>query len=234
MSNEWLVKSTHREMDSLQEELWNLIRGNKIEQLKNFLRDFNVQEFYQPNFDGEEESLFNSPLTLEKACFAYETSGSFQALEILFEYGLKASDNDGYNNVLQYYIMQGGENEEVIALLLKNQAHFEDYGKDGLNLLHRLAEREEIQKLKIALKYGANIDSPTRIQLNNKTILEKTPLMIAVLMKAKISTIEQLLSLGANINATTHFKSVLDMATSQEMINFLKEKGAKSYKELFS
>lgn len=53
MNNEWLVKSTHREMDSLQEELWNLIRGNKLEQLKNFLRDFNVQEFYQPNFIGD-------------------------------------------------------------------------------------------------------------------------------------------------------------------------------------
>ncbi len=39
---------------------------------------------------------------------------------------------------------------------------------------------------------------------------------------------------GANINATTHFKSVLDMATSQEMISFLKEKGGKSYKELFA
>ncbi|WP_297680973.1 hypothetical protein [Helicobacter sp.] len=40
MSSEWLVNLTYREMDSLQEELWNLIRGNKLEQLKKLFARF--------------------------------------------------------------------------------------------------------------------------------------------------------------------------------------------------
>ncbi|WP_300918860.1 hypothetical protein, partial [Helicobacter rodentium] len=54
-------------------------------------------------------------------------------------------------------------------------AEFESYGKDGWNFLHRCADKQEIEKLKIVCKYGANIDSRTQIQIGKHKI-SQTPL----------------------------------------------------------
>lgn len=235
MTLEEIKRLSHREKDDLQNELWEIIKANNLSELKKFLQYFNdVQQlFYSPNFDNEEEPIFNAAITLRNACLVCDRTKDFQILELLLQYGLKANDDDGYNNALQYYVGAGGQDSHIISFLLERGAEFESYGKDGWNFLHRCADKQEIEKLKIACKYGANIDSRTQIQIG-KDKISQTPLMILLLSNSspKTQEIKALIALGADVNATDKRKSVLDMALNEKDKESLKQAGAKSYKEL--
>lgn len=119
--------------------------------------------------------------------------------------------------------------------MLDRGAEFESYGKGGWNFLHRCANKQEIEKLKIVCKYGANIDTRTQIQIGKHKI-SQTPLMILLLSSSspKIQAIKALITLGADVNATDKRKNVLDMALNEKDKESLKQAGAKSYKELFA
>ncbi len=212
MTYEEIKKLTHKEMDILQNELWELISNNQVDKVKIFLKDFAIDEsFYAPTFDEEQEPLFNAAHCLEKAALAYEQSGNFDMLECLFRYGLKASDNDGFRNVLQYYCDGGGRDERLIAYLLAKGATFEAVGKDGLNILHHWAYKQEAEKLALAHHFGADMESKSAV----KGCEGQTPLMYAA--KSDVAPIGKamamLIKLGANIHALdSQNRSVLDVA----------------------
>lgn len=93
---EYIKKMSFEEKDSLQKELWHLISSNNIKEIRNFLKDFKLEDiFYENSFDFEEEPMFNSALSLYQACLAYEKTKNFDMLNFLLSYGLKASDSDG-------------------------------------------------------------------------------------------------------------------------------------------
>ena len=55
MTYEEIKKLTHKEMDILQNELWELISNNQVDKVKIFLKDFAIDEsFYAPTFDEEQ------------------------------------------------------------------------------------------------------------------------------------------------------------------------------------
>ncbi|WP_416862555.1 ankyrin repeat domain-containing protein, partial [Helicobacter ganmani] len=229
------IKSlSHKDKDDLQNELWEIIKANDLSKLKQFLQYYDAQRFfYDPNFDDEEEPIFNAAITLRNACLVCDRTKDFQILEFLLQYGLKANDNDGWGNALQYYVDVGGQDSQIISFLLEREAEFEDYGRDGWNFLHRCAANQEIEKIQIACKYGANIDTRTQVQIGKHKI-SQTPLMILLLSNSspKIQAIKALIALGADVNAVDNQKSVLDMALNQKEKESLKQAGAKSYKEL--
>lgn len=153
-------------------------------------------------------------------------------LEALFTYGLGANDNDGYGNVLCYYIKDGGCDERLITYLLHKGAHFEDLGKDGWSLLHRLAYAQQAGKIEPIAHYGANLDVRTRLE-NGAQLLQQTALMLAA--GSPNEPIGQacatLVRLGAELNVTDNNRTALDEAIGVN-VEILRKAGAKTFAEL--
>lgn len=92
MTLEEIKNLSHKDKDDLQNELWEIIKADDLSKLKQFLQYFDdVQQlFYSPNFDNEEEPIFNAAITLRNACLVCDRTKDFQILELLLQYGLKA------------------------------------------------------------------------------------------------------------------------------------------------
>lgn len=230
---EYIKKMSFEEKDSLQKELWHLISSNNIKETRNFLKDFKLEDiFYENSFDFEEEPMFNSALSLYQACLAYEKTKNFDMLNFLLSYGLKASDSDGENNVLQYCIKFGGSDVNLIGFLLDKKASFESLGKDGWSIIHNCANYQKTQALALIAKFGANMEARTDVKYKNENI-KQTPLMIAAASKEQPlgEATKMLISLGVNLNAKDRNKTALDYAYDIN-IQLLQEAGAKSFENL--
>ncbi|TLD79930.1 ankyrin repeat domain-containing protein [Helicobacter sp. MIT 05-5293] len=226
---------SYKERRELNQYLNNLIRHNKLTEIKYFLKDYPVEKaFYEAlitNADGKQISLFNPVTILVMAAQIAKRTKNLTMLDYFFEYGLKADyTNDSGMNVLTDYIDSGGENEEIIKLFIQKGAKFDTYDKSGWTMLHFWAKKQAVRKLEIAIKFGADIN--IRTKENNQT-----PLIFAASSDYRPvgTATEMLIKLGADVNlsATEDGKAytALDKAYGHKNKTLLKEAGAKTYAE---
>ena len=214
--------------------LMGCIETNDIEQVKEFLQEYPLQEsFYENHFKGDNERfpLFSVVDALARAAIVYEKYKSPAMLEFLQEYGLKIDYNtnhngDSHGNALVRYIDLGGKDEVVIKYLLDKGLTCDVVGDEeraGRTPIHNWAAYDSwgTEKLRVAItKAGANVDV--------KDSLGYTPLFKAVYFNCNCEVAQTLIELGANVNYYCRGSTPLDEARTTEVKKILRAAGAKS------
>ncbi len=240
-------------------ELFDLIKNNKLEEVKEFLKDYPVPEVFLENcckVDWYDYPIpFFVPSTvLAWAGVAYDKSKSFEMMEYFESLGLKANEVYIGDNALTSYIGLDGKNKEVIEYFFKKGCTFEIYNEEnGDTPLHSWLLESEVDYLELALKLGAN-PNMRRIKTENKFSFSgagETLLHQAAGSKEKPigACVEVLIKYGADVNAAncrisdiedgkiSYYKPAtpLDRANTYNIsknIKILKKAGAKTWEEL--
>ncbi|XAK36903.1 ankyrin repeat domain-containing protein [Campylobacter coli] len=258
---EELIALEEKYLKELCLEFYDLVEANKLEEVKEFLKDYPVPEIffekcYTPYWDRENKrAIIDTAITLACAGLAYDKSKSFEMMEYFESLGLKADEVHFGYNALSRYIDRDGKNKEVIEYFFKKGCTFETYNEEsGDTPLHEwILCGEEVKYLEEALKLGANPNMRS-IKTENKssfTNAGETLLHQAAESDEKPigACVEVLIKYGADVNAVncginkiedgkiSYYKPAtpLDRANTYDIsknIKILKKAGAKTWKEL--
>ncbi|EPC9469507.1 ankyrin repeat domain-containing protein, partial [Campylobacter lari] len=242
-------------------EFYDLVEANKLEEVKEFLKDYPVPEIffekcYTPYWDSENKRAIIDPvIALACAGIAYDKSKSFEMMEYFENLGLKANEVCFGYNALSRYIDRDGKNKEVIEYFFKKGCTFETYNEEsGSTPLHEwILCGEEVKYLEEALKLGAN---PNMRAIKTESEFSFTNTGETLLHRAAESDekpigacVEVLIKYGADVNAANCCISdiedgkieyydpatPLDRANTCDInknIKILKKAGAKTWEEL--
>lgn len=242
-------------------EFYDLVEANKLEEVKEFLKDYPVPEIffekcYTPYWDSENKrAIIDTAITLACAGLAYDKSKSFEMMEYFENLGLKANEVCFGYNALSRYIDRDGKNKEVIEYFFKKGCTFETYNEEsGSTPLHEwILCGEEVKYLEEALKLGAN---PNMRAIKTESEFSFTNTGETLLHRAAESDekpigacVEVLIKYGADVNAANCCISdiedgkieyydpatPLDRANTYDIsknIKILKKAGAKTWEEL--
>ncbi|MCV3427952.1 ankyrin repeat domain-containing protein [Campylobacter sp. IFREMER_LSEM_CL1904] len=242
-------------------EFYDLVEANKLEEVKEFLKDYPVPEIffekcYTPYWDSENKRAIIDPvIALACAGIAYDKSKSFEMMEYFENLGLKANEVCFGYNALNRYIDRDGKNKEVIEYFFKKGCTFETYNEEsGSTPLHEwILCGEEVKYLEEALKLGAN---PNMRAIKTESEFSFTNTGETLLHRAAESDekpigacVEVLIKYGADVNAANCCISdiedgkieyydpatPLDRANTYDIsknIKILKKAGAKTWEEL--
>ncbi|MCV3474344.1 ankyrin repeat domain-containing protein [Campylobacter sp. CNRCH_2014_2849] len=242
-------------------EFYDLVEANKLEEVKEFLKDYPVPEIffekcYTPYWDSENKRAIIDPvIALACAGIAYDKSKSFEMMEYFENLGLKANEVCFGYNALSRYIDRDGKNKEVIEYFFKKGCTFETYNEEsGSTPLHEwILCGEEVKYLEEALKLGAN---PNMRAIKTESEFSFTNTGETLLHRAAESDekpigacVEVLIKYGADVNAANCGISdiedgkieyydpatPLDRANTCDInknIKILKKAGAKTWEEL--
>ncbi|EAI4440488.1 TPA: ankyrin repeat domain-containing protein [Campylobacter lari] len=242
-------------------EFYDLVEANKLEEVKEFLKDYPVPEIffekcYTPYWDSENKRAIIDPvIALACAGIAYDKSKSFEMMEYFENLGLKANEVCFGYNALSRYIDRDGKNKEVIEYFFKKGCTFETYNEEsGSTPLHEwILCGEEVKYLEEALKLGAN---PNMRAIKTESEFSFTNTGETLLHRAAESDekpigacVEVLIKYGADVNAANCCISdiedgkieyydpatPLDRANTYDIsknIKILKKAGAKTWEEL--
>ncbi|EAJ0347724.1 hypothetical protein YZ38_00015 [Campylobacter lari] len=242
-------------------EFYDLVEANKLEEVKEFLKDYLVPEIffekcYTPYWDSENKrAIIDTAITLACAGLAYDKSKSFEMMEYFENLGLKANEVCFGYNALSRYIDRDGKNKEVIEYFFKKGCTFETYNEEsGSTPLHEwILCGEEVKYLEEALKLGAN---PNMRAIKTESEFSFTNTGETLLHRAAESDekpigacVEVLIKYGADVNAANCCISdiedgkieyydpatPLDRANTYDIsknIKILKKAGAKTWEEL--
>jgi len=118
---------------------------------------------------------------------------------------------------------KGKNSEKILQILLEHNANKEVGGLNGWTPLHMSAALGYVNKMKLLIKYGCNLNSRTVIDEND------TPLMVAVYW-GHVDAVKTLIESCCDINLKdTMGKSALDIAISR-----YSENGKKCFKEIIN
>ncbi|EAK0442159.1 hypothetical protein YZ19_08075 [Campylobacter lari] len=242
-------------------EFYDLVEANKLEEVKEFLKDYPVPEIffekcYTPYWDSENKRAIIDPvIALACAGIAYDKSKSFEMMEYFENLGLKANEVCFGYNALSRYIDRDGKNKEVIEYFFKKGCTFETYNEEsGSTPLHEwILCGEEVKYLEEALKLGAN---PNMRAIKTESEFSFTNTGETLLHRAAESDekpigacVEVLIKYGADVNAANccisdiedgkieyyNPATPLDRANTCDInknIKILKKAGAKTWEEL--
>ncbi|HEC1786429.1 TPA: ankyrin repeat domain-containing protein [Campylobacter lari] len=242
-------------------EFYDIVEANKLEEVKEFLKDYPVPEIffekcYTPYWDSENKRAIIDPvIALACAGIAYDKSKSFEMMEYFENLGLKANEVCFGYNALSRYIDRDGKNKEVIEYFFKKGCTFETYNEEsGSTPLHEwILCGEEVKYLEEALKLGAN---PNMRAIKTESEFSFTNTGETLLHRAAESDekpigacVEVLIKYGADVNAANCCISdiedgkieyydpatPLDRANTYDIsknIKILKKAGAKTWEEL--
>ncbi|CAM4055155.1 ankyrin repeat domain-containing protein [Campylobacter armoricus] len=242
-------------------EFYDLVEANKLEEVKEFLKDYPVPEIffekcYTPYWDSENKRAIIDPvIALACAGIAYDKSKSFEMMEYFENLGLKANEVCFGYNALSRYIDRDGKNKEVIEYFFKKGCTFETYNEEsGSTPLHEwILCGEEVKYLEEALKLGAN---PNMRAIKTESEFSFTNAGETLLHRAAESDekpigacVEVLIKYGADVNVANCCISdiengkieyydpatPLDRANTYDInknIKILKKAGAKTWEEL--
>ncbi|MBF7067759.1 ankyrin repeat domain-containing protein [Campylobacter volucris] len=242
-------------------EFYDLVEANKLEEVKEFLKDYPVPEIffekcYTPYWDSENKRAIIDPvIALACAGIAYDKSKSFEMMEYFENLGLKANEVCFGYNALSRYIDRDGKNKEVIEYFFKKGCTFETYNEEsGSTPLHEwILCGEEVKYLEEALKLGAN---PNMRSIKTENEFSFSDAGETLLHRAAESDekpigacVEVLIKYGADVNAANCCISdiedgkieyydpatPLDRANTCDInknIKILKKAGAKTWEEL--
>ncbi|OOY00775.1 hypothetical protein BOQ02_09740 [Campylobacter coli] len=258
---EELIALEEKYLKELCLEFYDLVEANKLEEVKEFLKDYPVPEIffekcYKAYYDYKERAIIDTAITLACAGLAYDKSKSFEMMEYFESLGLKADEVHFGYNALSRYIDRDGKNKEVIEYFFKKGCTFETYNeKSGDTPLHEwILCGEEVKYLEEALKLGANPNMRS-IKTENKFSFSgagETLLHQAAESDEKPigACVEVLIKYGADVNAVncrisdiedgkiSYYKPAtpLDRANRarnvSKNIKILKKAGAKTWEEL--
>ncbi|HEB9312333.1 TPA: ankyrin repeat domain-containing protein [Campylobacter coli] len=258
---EELIALEEKYLKELCLEFYDLVEANKLEEVKEFLKDYPVPEIffekcYKAYYDYKERAIIDTAITLACAGLAYDKSKSFEMMEYFESLGLKADEVHFGYNALSRYIDRDGKNKEVIEYFFKKGCTFETYNEEsGDTPLHEwILCGEEVKYLEEALKLGANPNMRS-IKTENKFSFSgagETLLHRAAESDEKPigACVEVLIKYGADVNAAncrisdiedgkiSYYKPAtpLDRANRtrnvSKNIKILKKAGAKTWEEL--
>ncbi|MBK1971116.1 hypothetical protein JG676_03290 [Campylobacter sp. 2018MI35] len=244
-----------KEIDDLRDELCDLVFANDFEKTVNFLKDYPIkQSFYELlcEEEGIKTPLFFCDNTLANAAAgSIEQGKDTKLLDYLIDIcGINPNfkfehTKDNYN-ALTFYMDQIGLDEKVIKYFIQKGATFNVFNHLGDSILHDWAIRGEIDEIKLALKYGANLEIQSQIyqKFNEKSkeyeeefyFAGSTPLMSIVESndEQNYNTIKVLLELGANPNHVRwpRLTSIIEVCQISKVKKILLEFGAKSQKKM--
>ncbi|EOG4127806.1 ankyrin repeat domain-containing protein [Campylobacter jejuni] len=258
---EELIALEEKYLKELCLEFYDLVEANKLEEVKEFLKDYPVPEIflekcYKAYYDYKERAIIDPVIALACAGIAYDKSKSFEMMEYFESLGLKANEVCFGYNVLSRYIDRDGKNKEVIEYFFKKGCTFETYNeKHGSTPLHEwILCGEEVKYLEEALKLGAN---PNMRAIKTESEFSFTNAGETLLHRAAESDekpigacVEVLIKYGADVNAANCCISDIedgkieyyDPATPLDRANrarnvsknikILKKAGAKTWEEL--
>ncbi|EAI3906308.1 ankyrin repeat domain-containing protein [Campylobacter lari] len=252
--------SSEEYLEELCLEFYDLVEANKLEEVKEFLKDYPVPEIffekcYTPYWDSENKrAIIDTAITLACAGIAYDKSKSFEMMEYFENLGLKADEVCFGFNALSRYIDRDGKNKEVIEYFFKKGCTFETYNEEsGSTPLHVWILFNHANYLEEALKLGANPNMRSIKTENEFSFSDagKTLLHRAAGSKEKPigACVEVLIKYGADVNAAncgisdiedgkiSYYKPAtpLDRANTCDInknIKILKKAGAKTWEEL--
>ncbi|EAJ7655939.1 hypothetical protein FX717_09140 [Campylobacter jejuni] len=258
---EELIALEEKYLKELCLEFYDLVEANKLEEVKEFLKDYPVPEIflekcYKAYYDYKERAIIDPVIALACAGIAYDKSKSFEMMEYFESLGLKANEVCFGYNALSRYIDRDGKNKEVIEYFFKKGCTFETYNeKHGSTPLHEwILCGEEVKYLEEALKLGAN---PNMRAIKTENEFSFTNAGETLLHRAAESDekpigacVEALIQYGADVNAANCCISDIedgkieyyDPATPLDRANrarnvsknikILKKAGAKTWEEL--
>ncbi|MCV3382381.1 ankyrin repeat domain-containing protein [Campylobacter sp. IFREMER_LSEM_CL292] len=257
----YLEEDVDKYVKNLCLEFYDLVEANKLEEVKEFLKDYPVPEIffekcYTPYWDSENKrAIIDTAITLACAGLAYDKSKSFEMMEYFENLGLKANEVCFGYNALSRYIDRDGKNKEVIEYFFKKGCTFETYNEEsGSTPLHEwILCGEEVKYLEEALKLGAN---PNMRAIKTESEFSFTNTGETLLHRAAESDekpigacVEVLIKYGADVNAANCCISdiedgkieyydpatPLDRANTYDInknIKILKKAGAKTWEKL--
>ncbi|ECL9468139.1 hypothetical protein C3H83_08570 [Campylobacter jejuni] len=257
---EELIALEEKYLEELCLEFYDLVEANKLEEVKEFLKDYPVPEIffekcYTPYWDRENKRAIIDPvIALACAGIAYDKSKSFEMMEYFESLGLKANEVCFGYNALSRYIDRDGKNKEVIEYFFKKGCTFETYNEEsGSTPLHEWILLNQPNYLEEALKLGAN-PNMRRIKTESEFSFSgagETLLHRAAGSKEKPigACVEVLIQYGADVNAANCgiYKiedgkieyydpaTPLDEANTYDIsknIKILKKAGAKTWEQL--
>lgn len=244
-----------KEIDNLRDELCDLVFANDFEKTVNFLKDYPIkQSFYELlcEEEGIKTPLFSCDNILANAAAgSIEQGKDTRLLDYLIDIcGINPNFKfehikDNYN-ALTFYMDQVGLDERVIKYFITKGATFNVFNHLGDSILHNWARRGEIDEIKLALKYGTNLEIQSQIyqKFNEKSkeweeefyFAGSTPLMDVVESddEQNYNTVKALLELGANPNHVRWPRLICIMEVCQisKIKKILLEFGAKSLKKM--
>ncbi|MFY4691566.1 ankyrin repeat domain-containing protein [Campylobacter jejuni] len=258
---EELIALEEKYLKELCLEFYDLVEANKLEEVKEFLKDYPVPEIflekcYKAYYDYKERAIIDPVIALACAGIAYDKSKSFEMMEYFESLGLKANEVCFGYNALSRYIDRDGKNKEVIEYFFKKGCTFETYNEEhGSTPLHEwILCGEEVKYLEEALKLGAN---PNMRAIKTESEFSFTNAGETLLHRAAESDekpigacVEALIQYGADVNAANCCISDIedgkieyyDPATPLDRANrarnvsknikILKKAGAKTWEQL--
>ncbi|EOB4244049.1 ankyrin repeat domain-containing protein [Campylobacter jejuni] len=258
---EELIALEEKYLEELCLEFYDLVEANKLEEVKEFLKDYPVPEIffekcYTPYWDRENKRAIIDPvIALACAGIAYDKSKSFEMMEYFESLGLKANEVCFGFNALSRYIDRDGKNKGVIEYFFKKGCTFETYNEEsGSTPLHVWILLNQPNYLEEALKLGAN---PNMRAIKTESEFSFTNAGETLLHRAAESDekpigacVEVLIKYGADVNAANCCISDIedgkieyyDSATPLDRANrarnvsknikILKKAGAKTWEEL--
>ncbi|HED6594969.1 TPA: ankyrin repeat domain-containing protein [Campylobacter coli] len=202
------------ETEEVEWELAKLVKKNKLEEVKEFLKDYPLPDIFLDrqfkNMRSEVELMpFIDPaFILGYAGLAYDGSKSFAMLEYFESLGLKAEEQYLWNNALTCYVDLGGKEKEIVDYFLQKGCTFEIHdkwsGNAPLRMMVLYNDKESVSALEMALKSGANPNIRT-IRAVDESSLEnegETPLHAAAMSEESPigACVEVLIKYGADVN----------------------------------
>ncbi|KAL3313595.1 Ankyrin-2 [Cichlidogyrus casuarinus] len=86
-------------------------------------------------------------IAIQKAC----SMSNAEAVRILAQHGADVKVEDQCGTTLLFYAMQAGGDPSVITTLVKYNARYEDYYRDGLYLIHWACQRDHLDLVKLLI-----------------------------------------------------------------------------------
>lgn len=137
-------------------DFMKVIKTGNLKKIKKAVEIFPITQAH----NSKKTHIAYAPVAaLAHAGLAYEKTQSFEVMEYLESFGLRADYHPFHSsiNALIAYIEEKGTSDAVIEYFLSKGASFEVYDKgDGGTPLHSRARFNEVSFLELALKHGAN------------------------------------------------------------------------------
>lgn len=186
------------------------VRNKKTDNIKAFLREKNAGKL-----------LNRTNVLKQNAMMMAAQYSTPEMMELLMKSGVDFTQKDNKGNGILYYIVESYSPrrkesidfiQQKFSLLKVQNFDFSTPNAEGNTLLHIVAEKDNIDLLKIAMPFGVKV-------LNAKNTHGNTPLMANAMVAKNTKVLEELKKLGADAKVKNEFgETAYSIASENELL----------------